>query len=241
MENPDIATTAESPSSLGSALKGSNIFFCDLADTDWERWRYRLQLIHLKAGDILVREGLKQTYVYFPVSCIIAVSLRQESGDRIDIAHIGRDSALGLISHTHRPQESARILCAGSAYRVPKEWITAETETSGAFRKLIFEFINHQLQKGMVSLYCSRHHTIEQQVCTFILSMFDLIAGETIYLTQEKIASTLGVRRESVNSIAKSLKNNKVIQYSRGLLRINNRPLLASLACTCHTKAYNLS
>lgn len=238
MENPDIASTAESQPSLGYALKGSNLFFSDLSDTDWERWRYRLQLIHLKAGDILVTEGLKQIYVYFPVSCVIAISLRQESGDRVDIAHVGRDSVLGLVSQTYRPQESARTLCAGSAYRVSREWITAETETSGAFRKLIFEFINHQLQKGLVSLYCSRHHSIEQQICSFILSIFNSIAGETIYLTQEKIATTLGVRRESVNSIAKSLKDNKAIQYSRGLLRINDRQLLASLACPCHAKTY---
>lgn len=208
----------------------------NLPPSEWERWRHHIQVHHFRADELITQRGAQSNYVYFPVNCLIAITLREPDQKEKQIGYIGRTGAFGLTPNACGPSNAARIIRPGSAYRVNRAWIQAEIETSRTLRTFLHSYWHAQLEQSQRDLFCSRHHGLREQFCRLLLSLIDIIADDVVNFTQTDFALNMGIQRETVNTIAKDLKNSHVIAYSRGLLKVLDRGKLEAKTCVCYKK-----
>ncbi|MBS1138884.1 MAG: hypothetical protein H6R13_337 [Proteobacteria bacterium] len=195
-----------------------------------------LEIVHLELGRVLYEPGDCLRHVYFPTTCIVSLVFTTESGASAELAIAGNDGLVGtpLILGGDTTNHRAVVQSAGKAYRVSADVIRWELHQGDFFQQLALRYTQAVMTQMAQSIVCNRHHTVDQQLCRWLLLSLDRLPGNQLTMTQELIANMLGVRREAVTEAAGKLQTAGLIQYRRGHITVMDRPGLEARVCECY-------
>ena len=195
-----------------------------------------LQLETLSLGQVLCEPGVRPRDAYFPVDCVVSLVHFMQSGASAEISMTGNDGmvGIGLVTGGGGTPGRAIVQCAGSAYRVSGESLRAELGRNGDLLAVLLRYAQALLTQTAQTAACNRYHSIEQQLCRWLLLSLDRVPGNRLPITHGLIAGMLGVRREGVTEAAGKLQHDGVIQYIRGQITVLNRGRLERLSCECY-------
>ncbi len=195
-----------------------------------------LELVQLPLGKVLYESGDSLRHVYFPADCIISLLYVMEDGASAEICVVGNEGLLGAAVFLGGESTSSRaiVLSAGSAYRVEARVFKTEFARHTEMLILLLRYTQALLTQMAQTAVCNRHHSIDQQLCRWILLSLDRLPTNNLLVTQELIANMLGVRRESVTEAAGKLQKHGTISYHRGHIKVLDRPELEKLSCECY-------
>jgi CRP-like cAMP-binding protein len=213
-----------------------NRLLAALADAGGHNWRRHLERVELKLGQVLYEPGQPQVYAYFPSSAIVSLLYVMGSGASAEIAVVGNEGIVGtsLFLGGNTTTGHGSVLIAGQGYRIGAQVIRDEFERSGSVRHLLLRFTQALVTQIAQTAVCNRHHAIDQQLCGWLLHSLDRLRGSEVVVTQELIASMLGVRRESVTQFAGQLQAAGLIRCTRGHILVLDPAGLERRACECH-------
>ena len=201
-----------------------------------ERLKPHLELIPLEFGLVLQESGTQLRHIYFPVDSIISLLCVMEDGSSAEIAVVGNEGMVGIalfmggLSTLNR----AVVQRAGYAYRLSASVLKQEFELGGSLRDMLLRYTQALITMMAQTAACNRHHSVEQQLCRWLLLNLDRLPSNELRMTQELIANMLGVRREGVTEAAGKLHSAGIINYSRGHISVVNRPKLEMRVCECY-------
>lgn len=199
-----------------------------------------LELVHLSVGTVLYEPGDLQNWAYFPAAdCVAAKQYVTNSGATCAVALIGREGVVGssLCMGIGRATTLVQVQSAGSAWRIRGDLLRRESDKDGVLRQSMLRHREGLLVQCSQTAVCNRHHTIEQQLCRWLLMLTDRLASDKLHMTQELIARMLGVRREGVTEYAGKLQRAGVIRYCRGRITVLDRAGLQAISCECYEAA----
>jgi CRP-like cAMP-binding protein len=201
-----------------------------------ERLFPHLRLVTLPLGSVLYESGDPQRYIYFPVDAIVSLLYVLKDGASAEIAVVGNDGAIGvaLIMGGATMMNRAIVQSAGSAYRLTRKRIEQEFARHGEMLHLLLRYTQALITQMAQTAVCNRHHSVDQQLCRWLLLSLDRLSSNKLVMTQELIANMLGVRREGVTEAAGKLQKSGVIEYSRGKITVLDRPRLETMSCECY-------
>jgi len=213
-----------------------NHLLAALADESYRRLLPELELIAMPLGWVLYESGGRLNYVYFPVSGIISLLYVTSDGASSEIAITGNEGLVGisLFMGGESTTNRAVVQCAGHAYRMPADVLKREFALGGSFQHLALRYTQTLITQMAQTSVCNRHHTLDQQLCRWLLLSIDRLEGAELIMTQELIANMLGVRREGVTEAAGHLQQAGLISYSRGRINILKRASLEKRVCECY-------
>jgi CRP-like cAMP-binding protein len=196
----------------------------------------QLELVALPLGAVLYESGDVQRHIYFPIDAIVSLLYVLKDGASAEIAVVGNDGAIGIalfmggVSTTNR----AIVQNAGRAYRMTQQGISQEIALHGEMMHILLRYTQALITQMAQTAVCNRHHTVDQQLCRWLLLSLDRLESNKLTMTQELIANMLGVRREGVTEAAGKLQKLGVIEYRRGMITVLDRPRLESMSCECY-------
>lgn len=195
-----------------------------------------LDLVALPLGKVLYESGDTMRHVYFPTDCIVSLLHVMESGASAEITVVGNEGIVGvsLFMGGESTPSRAVVQTTGAAYRLPGQRLKDEFNRHGEVMALLLRYTQALITQLMQTAVCNRHHSIDQQLCRWLLLSLDRLGGNKLAMTQELIASMLGVRREGVTEAAGKLQRMGVIEYSRGQITVLDRSKLEALSCECY-------
>ncbi|MEE4383339.1 MAG: Crp/Fnr family transcriptional regulator [Pseudomonadales bacterium] len=195
-----------------------------------------LVLERLELGTVVYESGDVMNEVYFPTDSIISLLYVMEDGRSAEISVVGREGVVGIALFMGGESTPSRAIVqsAGHAYRLKGQKLRAEFDRHGAFHHLLLRYTQALITQMAQTAACNRHHTIDQQLCRWLLLSMDRVNGDELTMTQELIANMLGVRREGVTEAASKLQRSGVIEYRRGHIRILDRAELERRSCECY-------
>jgi CRP-like cAMP-binding protein len=195
-----------------------------------------LELVPLKLGASVYEAGGKQPYVYFPTNAIVSLLGVMKDGASAEIAVVGNDGVVGIALFMGGDTTPSRavVQSAGDAYRLSSKVLKQEFGRGGALQHLLLRYTQALLTQMAQTAVCNRHHSIEQQLCRWLLLSLDRLHTSELKMTQQLIANMLGVRREGVTEAAGKLQAGGLIHYSRGRITIKSREKLEKCACECY-------
>lgn len=195
-----------------------------------------LDLVPLPLGKSLYEPRITMRHVYFPVDCIVSLMYVTESGQSAEFSVVGNDGFVGipLLMGDDSTPGSADVQSAGTAYRLSGQRLKVEINRHDELLCLMLRYTQSLITQIAQTAVCNRHHSIDQQLCRWLLVSLDRSNGSDLYMTQELIANMLGVRREGVTGAAGKLQKLEVIKYKRGRIEVLNRPRLEQLSCDCY-------
>jgi len=206
-----------------------------LSRTDVERLFEHLELVPLAAGKHLFDIGDKFEYTYFPTNAIVSLMYVMEDGASTEIAVVGREGVVGVALYdAERATCSAVVQSAGYGYRLKTKVLREAFNEGGALAQLLMRYTSAMFAQMTQNVVGGRHCNIEQKLCRWLLDRLDRSLGNELKVTQETIASLLGVRRESITATASKLQDDGLIQYRRGVVVVLDRAGLESHAGTCY-------
>jgi CRP-like cAMP-binding protein len=207
-----------------------------LPANDYERVASHLELIPLKLGDVLYESGDRLRYVYFPTTAIISLLYVMEDGASAEIAIVGNEGILGisLFMGGDTTPSRAVVQSAGHGFRLKADLLKAEFGRFGPTMHLLLRYTQALITQMAQTAVCNRHHSVDQQLCRWLLLSLDRLGSNELSMTQELIANMLGVRREGVTEAAGKLQNAGLIHYGRGRITVLNRPGLEARCCECY-------
>jgi CRP-like cAMP-binding protein len=207
-----------------------------LSAVELKRIRRQLELVEMPLGKILYEPGRLLEYIYFPVDCIISLLYVLENGASAEIAVVGNEGLLGisLFMGGETTPSRAIVQSAGTAYRLPAAKMMAEFTRGGTIQHLLLRYTQALITQMTQTAVCNRHHSVDQQLCRWLLLSIDRLASPELLMTQELIANMLGVRREGVTEAAGKLQHAGVISYRRGHIKVLDRTKLERLSCECY-------
>jgi len=208
-----------------------------IPQAEWERFSPHLTPVHLDLGDVIYESGRQQPYVYFPTDSIISLLYVMENGSSAEIAIVGNEGLVGIslfMGGGDTTPSRAVVQSAGEAFRMKSQWIRDEFILARSVQHLFLRYTQALLTQMAQTAVCNRHHSVDQQLCRWLLMSMDRLPSNELAMTQELIANMLGVRREGVTEAAGKLQRAGVIQYSRGRIRVLDRPSLEHMACECY-------
>ncbi len=213
-----------------------NRLLASLPEDDFKELRSKLQLVHFPLGASLYESGDFLSHVFFPTRGIISLLYVTESGDSAELAVIGREGMVGisLFMGGETTPNRAVVQADCDAYRLPAKELKAKFAEGGAFQLLMLKFTQALITQVSQTAVCNLHHTIEQQLCRWLLLSLDRLPENAIQMTQELIANMLGVRRQGVTEAAGKLEKRGIIKYARGLITVIDRPALEARCCECY-------
>ena len=217
-------------------FKSHNTLLASLPEVDWERWHPQLQLVDLVVDQVLYESGDKLNHIYFPTTAIVSMLHILENGDCTEIAMTGREGMVGIsvfMGNTNTPSRGV-VQQPGQALRLGAAFVRDEFQQSIKVMQLMLRFTQALITQMSQVAVCNRHHDIEQQLCRWLLLNFDRIDSDTLAITQEKISTLLGVRREGITRAAGHLQNSGLIQYARGHMHLLDREGLHARSCECY-------
>jgi len=225
-----LHTTAAQP------VPEANRLLCELPDDVKQRINPHLELVELKLGQVIGEAGSKMRYVYFPIDSIISLLYVMENGASAEIAVVGNDGMVGVALFMGGESTTSRavVQSAGYAYKLFGQRLKDEFNRHGALLYLLLRYSQVLLTQMAQTAVCNRHHSIEQQLCRWLLLSIDRLPSDHLLMTQELIANMLGVRREGVTDAAGKLQPMGVINYSRGHIEVVDRKLLEATCCECY-------
>ena len=215
--------------------KGNHLL-ASLSDSDWQRWLPLLEHVELPLGHVLYESGKTLSHVYFPTTAIVSLLYVLENGSTAEIAMVGNEGVVGVSLFMGGRSTSSRALVqsAGHGYRLRATDMKDEFDRSGSVLHLLLLYAQALITQMSQTAVCNRHHSLDQQLCRWLLMSLDRLQGCELVTTQELIANMLGVRRESVTEGAIRLQNAGVIKYSRGLITVLDRAGLEKRVCECY-------
>jgi CRP-like cAMP-binding protein len=195
-----------------------------------------IELVELPLGQVIYEAGDKLAYVYFPVDSIVSLLYVMESGASAEISVVGNDGLIGIALFMGGESTSSRAIVqsAGHAYRLKATKLTEEFNRHGKLLELMLRYTQALITQMAQTAVCNRHHTIDQQLCRWLLLSLDRLPSNHLTMTQELIANMLGVRREGVTEAAGKLHKLGVIDYHRGHISVLDRQQLERLSCECY-------
>ena len=195
-----------------------------------------LKLVSLPLGKVLYESGDALQHIYFPTDCIVSLLYVLKDGASAEIAVVGNDGAIGLslFMGGETTTNRAIVQSAGSAYRLTGARLKEEFQRHGEMLHILLRYTQALITQMTQTAVCNRHHTVDQQLCRWLLLSLDRLHSAELTMTQELIANMLGVRREGVTDAAGKLQKLGVISYQRGRIRVLDRPRLEQLSCECY-------
>ncbi|HKI99735.1 MAG TPA: Crp/Fnr family transcriptional regulator [bacterium] len=195
-----------------------------------------LEPVQLDLGEVIYESGGELRHVYFPTTAIVSLLYLMENGASAEIAVVGNDGIVGvaLFMGGESMPNRAVVQSAGHAYRLPGQMLKEEFRRGGALQRLLLRYTQALLTQMAQTAVCNRHHSVDQQLCRWLLLSLDRLPTTELSMTQELIANMLGVRREGVTEAAGKLQKAGLIQYSRGHITVLDRPGLEQQACECY-------
>lgn len=196
----------------------------------------QLKYTALPLGKVLYESGGVLQYVYFPTDSIVSLLYVMESGASGEISVVGNEGLVGIALFMGGESTPSRavVQSAGAAYSLPKAAVKAEFDRHGEMMVLVLRYTQALITQMAQTAVCNRHHTIDQQLCRWLLLSLDRLPSNRLAMTQELIANMLGVRREGVTTAAGKLQAMGVIKYLRGTITVIDRPKLEALCCECY-------
>jgi len=213
-----------------------NHLLAALPAADFERIEPHLELVPMSLGDVLYEPDMPLRYVYFPTSCIVSMLYAMEDGASAEIAIVGNEGMLGisLFMGGETTPSRAVIQSAGHCYRLKAQLLKNEFGRFGAMLHLLLRYTQALITQMAQTAVCNRHHSIDQQLCRWLLLSLDRLSSNELAMTQELIANMLGVRREGVTQAAGKLQDAGLIRYRRGRIVVLDRPGLEARCCECY-------
>jgi CRP-like cAMP-binding protein len=213
-----------------------NQLLAGLSRQESERIYPHLKLVPMPLGKVLYESGDPQRYVYFPTDCIVSLLYALEDGASAEIAMVGNEGMIGiaLFMGGETTPSRAVVQSAGQAYRLMGPLLKEEFYRSGDVQLLLLRYTQSLITQMAQTAVCNRHHSVDQQLCRWLLLSLDRLEGNVLSMTQELIANMLGVRREGVTEAAGRLQKRGVIRYSRGRITVLKRDKLEALCCECY-------
>ena len=213
-----------------------NDLLAALPEADYERLSPSLELVALPLGRAVYESGERLDYVYCPTDCIVSLLSVTHDGSSAELALAGNEGLVGIASFMGGETTSSRAVVqnAGHAYRVPSAVIRREFDRGGALQLLLLRYTQALITQMAQTAVCNRHHSLEQQLCRWLLLSLDRLQASELVMTQELIANMLGVRREGVTEAAANLQRAGLIQYRRGHITVVDRAGLEQRTCECY-------
>lgn len=201
-----------------------------------QRLSSHLELVHLPLGQVLYESGELVRHVYFPTDAIVSLLNVMENGASAEIAVVGNEGLVGisLFMGGESTPSRAVVQSDGYAYRLQGQRLTEEFDLHGDMLVLMLRYTQALITQMSQTAVCNRHHSIDQQLCRWLLLSLDRLPSDQLNMTQELIANMLGVRREGVTEAAGKLQRQGVIEYSRGHITVLDRIRLEQLSCECY-------
>lgn len=213
----------------------SNLMIGQLTPDLYEKLRPSFQLVCLEAEQLIFRPHEVIQYVFFPVSAIIAMQIDISDGSSADIVLIGKEGMVGSgVMGGNQNFSRARVRFAGFAYKLPLSIFQSELAQDSAFLRIWMAATRQMILQIAMPTVCSSKHSNEQQIIRWIMNTLDKTQGNTLQITHQEIADTLGIRRESVTLAAGKLSQEGLIEVTRGQLEVLDRPRLEAKACECY-------
>ena len=213
-----------------------NHLLAALPTAEFERLSEHLELVPMLLGHILYEPGDQMQHAYFPTSAIVSLHYVMESGASAESAGVGNEGVVGvsLFMGGNTTPSSAVVQTAGHAYRLPGRLLKAEFGRGGMVQGLLLRYTQALITQMFQTAACYRHHSVEQQLCRWLLLTLDRRPAGELVMTQELVASMLGVRREGITQVAGGLQQAGFIRYRRGHISILDRSGLETRACECY-------
>jgi CRP-like cAMP-binding protein len=213
-----------------------NHLLAALPAADLLPWAAQLQLVSMRLGDVLYEPGGQLQHAYFPTTSIVSLQYVTQSGASSETSGVGNEGLVGisLFMGGNTVPSSAVVQSAGHAYRAERAVVKREFDRAGSVQGLFLRYTQALITQTTQTAACNRHHSVEQQVCRWLLLRMDRNPQNELLVTQDLIASMLGVRREGVTQAAVKLQQAGLIHYRRGHVAIMNRSGLENLACECY-------
>jgi CRP-like cAMP-binding protein len=213
-----------------------NHLLAALPAADLERLQSGLTLVPLRLGEVMYEPGSQLRHLYFPTTAIVSLLYIMADGASAEIAVVGNDGVLGiaLFMGGETTPSRAVVQSAGHAYQLAGDVLKDEFNRGGALQHVLLRYTQALLTQMGQTAVCNRHHSLDQQLCRWLLVSLDRVSGNKLFMTQELIANMLGVRREGVTEAAGRLQAAGLIQYSRGQIIVTDRAGLEARACECY-------
>ena len=219
----------------------TNHLLAALPDAEFQRWLPLLEPVDLPLGFVLYESGRAPSHVYFPSTAIVSLLYVLEDGDSVEIAVVGNEGVVGisLFMGGETTPSRAVVLSAGRGYRLTSNAIKESFNRDRPVMRLMLRFTQALITQMAQTAVCNRHHTVDQQLCRWLLLSEDRLQGNELVMTQELIANMLGVRREGVTEAAMKLQVAGLIRYARGHITVLDRPGLERRTCECYAVVKN--
>ncbi len=232
---------ADNGSSDAAADLRRNQLLASLPDSDLQRWLPQLEPVRLALGDVLHESGGTMSHVYFPTSAIVSLLYVMENGSSAEIAVIGREGVVGAHVFMGGGTTPSRgvVQSAGFGYRMNARVLRADFEANPAVMRLLLRYTQALISQMAQTAACNRHHSLDKQLCRWLLLSLDRLTGNELLMTQELIANMLGVRREGVTEAALKLQRDGLIRYARGRITVIDRAGLEQRTCECYAVVRN--
>jgi CRP-like cAMP-binding protein len=213
-----------------------NHLLAALPTTEFERLAAQLHLVPLPLGEMLYEPGGQLQHAYFPVSAIVSLHYVTESGASASIAGVGNEGVVGvsLFMGGDTTPSSAVVQTAGHAYRLERRFLKQEFDRNGLMQRLLLRYTQALMTQMSQTAVCNRHHSVEQQLCRWLLVTLDRVPAGEFSMTQELVAGMLGVRREGIAEAAGRLQHAGFIRYRRGHIAVLERSGLEGRVCECY-------
>jgi CRP-like cAMP-binding protein len=213
-----------------------NQILAALPEEEAARLAPQLTLVDLPLAMSVYESGAKQRYIYFPTDSIVSLLYVLKNGASAEIAVVGNEGAIGvsLFMGGETTPSRAIVQSAGVAYRLSSRALKDEFNRHGYMQLLLLRYTQSLITQMAQTAVCNRHHSVDQQLCRWLLLSLDRLSGAHLTMTQELIANMLGVRREGVTTAAGKLQKLGVIRYARGRITVTDRKKLEKLSCECY-------
>ena len=213
-----------------------NHLLAALPTAEFEALVAHLELVPMRLGQMLYEPGEQLQHAYFPTTSIVSLHYVMESGASAETAGVGNEGMLGvsLFMGGDTTPSSAVVQTAGHAYRLERRLLKQEFERGGLLQRLLLRYTQALLTQIAQTAVCNRHHSLEQQLCRWLLLTLDRLPSNELVITQELVASMLGVRREGITVAAGDLQRAGYISYRRGHIAVLNRSGLEASTCECY-------
>ena len=207
-----------------------------LPAAEFDRLSPHLELVAMPLGEALYESGGQLQHVYFPTTSIVSLLYVLANGASAEIAVVGNEGILGisLFMGGETTPSRAVVQSAGYGYRLKAQLLKQEFNRAGPVLHLLLRYTQALITQMAQTAVCNRHHSVEQQLCRWLLLSLDRLSSDSLSMTQELIANMLGVRREGVTEAAGNLQRAGLISYSRGRIEVLDRPGLEKAVCECY-------
>lgn len=219
-----------------SSVPQQNHLLAALPPEEFARLLPHLEMVSMPLGKVLYESGSQMHYVYFPTTSIVSLLYVMQDGASAEIAMVGNEGILGIALFMGGGTTPSRavVQSAGQGYRLQAEFLRDEFNRAGPMLHLLLRYTQALITQMAQTAVCNRHHSVDQQLCRWLLMRLDRLPSNELFVTQELIAGMLGVRREGVTEAAGKLQGAGLIHYRRGHVTVIDRAALEARACECY-------